>query len=88
MVLLFRVVDWIITININNFDEREGLVKKLIELESCLKKDIRLMRNDEYPFYDTSISNKSIFNNSISLININSVRDFENKIDRKIEKSI
>ena len=30
---------------------------------------------------------KSIFNNSISLININSVRDFENKIDRKIEIS-
>ena len=77
----------IITININNFDERDDLVKKLIELESSLKNDIRLMRNDEYPFYDTSISNKSMFNNSISLININSVRDFENKIDRKIEIS-
>ena len=73
--------------NINNFDEREGLVKKLIELESSLKNDIRLMRNDEHPFYDTSISNKSMFNNSISLININSIRDFENKIDRKIEMS-
>ncbi len=77
----------IISININNFDERDDLAKKLIELESSLKNDIRLMRNDEYPFYDTSISNKSMFNNSISLININSIRDFENKIDRKIEMS-
>ena len=78
----------IITVNINDFDERDDLVKKLIELEGSLKNDIRLMRNDEYPFYDTSISNKSIFKNSISLININSIKDFENKIDRKIETSI
>ena len=78
----------IITININNLDERDNLVKKLIELEGSLKNDIRLMRNDEYPFYDTSISNKSMFKNSISLLNINSIKDFEKKIDRKIEKSI
>ena len=78
----------IISININNFDERDDLAKKLIELESSLKNDIRLMRNDEHPFYDTSISNKSMFKNSISLLNINSIKDFENKIDRKIETSI
>ena len=78
----------IISININNFDERDDLAKKLIELEGSLKNDIRLMRNDEHPFYDTSISNKSMFRNSISLLNINSIKDFENKIDQKIEKSI
>ena len=78
----------IITVNTNNIDEREDLVKKLIELESSLKDDIRLMRNNEYPFYDTSISNKSMFKNSISLLNISSIKDFENKIDRKIESSI
>ena len=78
----------IITININNFDEIDDLVKKLIELENSLKKDIRLMRNYEHPFYDTSISNKSMFKNSISLLNINSIKDFENKINQKIEKSI
>ena len=77
----------IITVKVNETNETDDLVKKLIELESSLKNDIRLMRNDEYPFYDTSISNKSMFNNSISLININSIRDFENKIDRKIEMS-
>ena len=78
----------IITINVNDSNERNNLVKKLIELEGSLKNDIRLMRNDEHPFYDTSISNKSMFRNSISLLNINSIKDFENKIDRRVEKSI
>ena len=78
----------IITVNINNLDERDYLVKQLIKLEGSLKKDIRLMKNDEHPFYDTSISNKSMIKNSISLLNINSIKDFENKIDRKIETSI
>ena len=78
----------IITVNINNLDERDNLVKQLIKLEGSLKKDIRLMKNDEHPFYDTSISNKSMIKNSISLLNINSIKDFENKIDRKIETSI
>ena len=78
----------IISVNVNETNERDDLVKKLIELENSLKNDIRLMRNDEYPFYDTSISNKSMFRNSISLLNINSIKDFENKIDQKIEKSI
>jgi len=78
----------IISVNVNESYEIDNLVKKLIELESSLKNDIKLMRNDEYPFYDTSISNKSMFRNSISLLNINSIKDFENKIDQKIEKSI
>ena len=77
----------IITINTND-DERNDLAKKLIELESSLKKDIKLMKNEEHPFYDTSISNKSVFRNSISLLNINSIQDFENKIDKKIQTSI
>ena len=78
----------IITINIDDVEERKDLTNKLIELESSLKKDIKLMKNEEYPFYDTSISNKSEFRNSISLLNINSIKDFGYKIDRKIENSI
>ena len=78
----------IISINADDADARNDLNKKLIELESSLKQDIKLMKNEEYPFYDTSISNKSEFRNSISLLNINSIKDFENKIDRKIETSI
>ena len=78
----------IITINANDEDEKTKLIKKLIELESSLKQDIKLMKNEEHPFYDTSISNKSDFKNSISLLNINSIKDFENKSDKKIETSI
>ena len=78
----------IITVNVDETHEKDDLVKKLIELEGSLKNDIRLMRNYEHPFYDTSISNKSMFRNSISLLNINSIKDFENKIDQIIEKSI
>ena len=78
----------IITVNVNESNERDSLVKKLIELEGSLKNDVRLMRNDKCPFYDTSISNKAMFRNSISLLNINSIKDFENKINQKIEKSI
>ena len=76
------------TVNVNESNKRDDIVKKLIELEGSLKNDIRLIRNDKHPFYDTSISNKSMFRNSISLLNINSIKDFENKIDQKIEKSI
>ena len=60
----------IISINADDADARNDLNKKLIELESSLKQDIKLMKNEEYPFYDTSISNKSEFRNSISLLNI------------------
>jgi len=67
----------IITINVNDEGEKTKLIKKLIELESSLKQDIKLMKNEENPFYDTSISNRSKFKNSISLLNINSIKDFE-----------
>ncbi len=78
----------IISINVDDVQERKNLTEKLIELESSLKKDIKLIKNIQHPFYDTSISTKSEFKNSISLLNINSIKDFSNKIDRKIEPSI
>ena len=43
--------------------------EKLIELESSLAKPIFLLKNTEFPFFDTTHSN-NIFN-SISLINLN-----------------
>ena len=42
-----------------------------------------LLQNKEFPFYDTSNSNK-VFN-SISLINLNSIEDFEKRINQKVE---
>ena len=46
------------------------------------------MKNDDFPFFDTSISKKVDFVNSVSLLNMQSINDFQNKIDKKIETSI
>lgn len=75
----------IISISPNNPDQRILLSNKLIELEESLHnvKPIFLLKNKNFPFYDTSHSN-NIFN-SISLINLNSIKDFEKKIGKKIE---
>ena len=78
----------ILTIDINQSEEREALSNKITELESSLKQPITLMKNHEFPFFDTSISNKVNFINSVSLINIQSINDFEKKIDRNVESSI
>ena len=73
----------IISISPDNQNKKFLLSKKLFELESTLVNPITLLKNTEYPFYDTSHSN-NIFN-SISLINLNSIKDFEKKIDEKVE---
>ena len=78
----------ILTIDINQLSEREALSSKITELESSLKQPIVLMKNNESPFFDTSISNKVDFVNSVSLLNIQSINDFQKKIDKEIEASI
>ena len=77
----------ILTINVNELSERQLLSNKIIELENSLKEPIILMKNEESPFFDTSISNKVDFINSVSLLNIQSINDFQKKIDKKIEIS-
>ena len=77
----------ILTIDINQPSERGELVNKIVELESSLKESIVLMKNIEFPFFDTSVSNKVDFANSVSLLNIKSIKDFQNKIDKEIEIS-
>ena len=78
----------ILTININQLSERQALSNKITELESSLKQPIVLMNNNDFPFFDTSISKKVDFVNSVSLLNIQSINDFQQKIDKKIETSI
>ncbi|MBD1134255.1 MOSC domain-containing protein [Pelagibacterales bacterium SAG-MED48] len=78
----------ILTININELSEREALSTKIIELENSLKQPIVLMKNNKSPFFDTSISNKVDFVNSVSLLNIQSINDFQKKIEKEIEPSI
>ena len=73
----------LITINPFDIEERIKLSNKILELETSLVKPISLLQNQDFPFYDTSHSN-NVFN-SISLININSILDFEKKINKKVE---
>ena len=87
--LTFTIKDKeILTIDINQSNEREALSNKISELESSLKQPIVLMKNDAFPFFDTSISKKIDFVNSISLLNIQSINDFEKKTNKSIEASI
>ena len=71
----------ILNIDINQLNQREALSSKITELESSLKQPIVLMKNNEAPFFDTSISNKVDFVNSVSLLNIQSINDFAKKIN-------
>ena len=78
----------ILSIDINQSSERKALSNQISELESSLKQPITLMKNDNFPFFDTSISKKVDFVNSVSLLNIQSINDFEKKVNKKIESSI
>jgi len=73
----------LISILTNSPKEVSLLLNKLIELESSLIKPIFLLNNNNFPFYDSSNSNKVL--NSMSLINLNSIADFEKKINQKFE---
>ena len=74
----------LISISTNDQNERPLLTNKLIELESSLIKPISLLKNSEFPFYDTTHSN-NVFN-SMSLINLSSIKDFEVKINENVER--
>jgi uncharacterized protein YcbX len=86
LILIFKNKE-ILTINASELSERQLLSNKILELENSLKKPIVLMKNEESPFFDTSISNKVDFINSVSLLNIQSINDFQKKIDKKVEIS-
>ena len=68
----------ILTTNINNKYEVEILCKKIQSLIPKVKK-IRLVQDSINPFFDTMPSK------TISLINLNSIKDFENKISKEVE---
>ena len=63
--------------------EKENLSKKLLELEPGLPNPTYLLKNEIFPFYDTT--NSSSVSNTISLINLNSIKDFSEKINKDIE---
>ena len=73
----------LMSISPDEIEQRSLLTNKLVDLEKSLNKPISLLKNKEFPFYDTSHSDK-VFN-SISLINLNSIKDFEKQINEKVE---
>ena len=79
--------DNIMILSISTEDENKFYIycKKLIELEKSLSKSLYLLKNEKYPFFDTTHSSK--ISNTISLINLNSIKDLEKKINKVIEPS-
>jgi len=73
----------LISINPDNSENFSLISEKLLELEISLEKPIFFLKNSQFPFYDTSSSNNVM--NSISLINLNSIKDLEMKINKKLE---
>ena len=73
----------LISIDPDNSEDLSLISEKLLELETSLIKPIFLLKNSDFPFYDTTNSNNVL--NSMSLINLNSIKDFEKKINEKIE---
>lgn len=69
----------IFSISINNTDQHYHLCDELIKLEPSIKEPIFLLVNKIYPFFDTTPTN------TISVININSIKDLEKKLSIKIE---
>ena len=77
--------DEILSINSDQPEEYDMLSNKILELENSLKKPLFLMKNKDVPFFDTSISNKTLLTHSISLINNKSIKDFKDKTNKEIE---
>jgi uncharacterized protein YcbX len=85
---LFLKNEKLLSIDVNQQTKHQEISNKILELEKSLKPPLALMKNEIFPFFDTSLSKKIGFTNSISLLNIQSIIDFENKINNKVEPSI
>ena len=75
----------ILTIKSDETGEYQLLSNKILELENSIQKPIFLMKNKNIPFFDTSISKKTVLTHSVSLINIKSIEDFKNKTNQEFE---
>tara|TARA_Y100001970_G_C14238167_1_gene863205 strand:+ start:2260 stop:3033 length:774 start_codon:yes stop_codon:yes gene_type:complete len=75
--------DKILSINIENKNEYEAMCNNLVEVEKKILKPVYLLRNEKFPFFDTTHSKQT--HNTISLINLNSIKELSNKLNIKIE---
>jgi uncharacterized protein YcbX len=64
-------------------EDKEAISKEISKLEPNLPGPIFFLKNELFPFYDTT--NSSSVSNTISLINLNSIKDFNQKINKEIE---
>jgi uncharacterized protein YcbX len=85
---LFLKNEELISIEVNQHTDYQELSNIIVKLEKSLKAPLVLMKNENFPFFDTSISKKIGFTNSISLLNIQSIKDFEKKSSNTVEPSI
>jgi len=69
----------IISTHNQDFDTRQLIVDAFKKEEKLHDQKIFFLHNQEQPFFDT------VSNNTISLINLNSLRDFENKNSIKVD---
>ena len=70
----------ITSINFNEETSYDTITKEIMKRENSIK-ETYLIKNEKFPFFDTTP------HNSISLINLNSIADFESKINKSIEYS-
>ena len=80
---LYKDKKKIISISTDNYNEYSLISDKLNLLEKSLSKPIFLLKNSIYPFFDTTHSDK--ISNTISLININSIKHLEKNINQALE---
>jgi len=76
---LFLEKNLIKKISLNDNNNLKLIADELKKLESSINYVPYLIKNVHFPFFDTMPQN------SISLINMNSIKDFEKKIDYKID---
>ncbi len=67
----------------HSIEDRDAISKEISKLEPNLPGPIFFLKNELFPFYDTT--NSSSVSNTISLINLNSIKDFNQKINKEIE---
>jgi len=86
----FKFENGMISISKNNkqisthpIEDKDAISKEISKLEPNLPGPIYFLKNELFPFYDTT--NSSSVSNTISLINLNSIKDFNQKINKEIE---
>ena len=80
---LFKNKKKLFSIDPNNSNETKLLEKEISNLDSLVKSPVFLLKNKNKPFFDTNSGGEVM--NSISLINQNSIKDIENKINQNVE---